>query len=585
MHGPTKGVVRIPHLACGFRIRLTWAISQTLGSQPLEVGMHFALVLERTFMATKKNTHFSRFGGPSCALLAALLCLGLILTGIGCGSTVSKPAIDASHAVPQGWGPASHGADAEPNYQRLFDDEAIADMKVHRFDLVIEQSTHDETMSDLANLLGACGKGARRGPRGPRGPRDPDRPAGRTGPGGSGGPGPGGPGGPGPGPGPGSRAAADPVWVPITVRHDGLVWTHVGMRYKGNSSLRGAWSSCIKKLSFRLDFDQFEEQFPGVLDQRFFGFKKMTFSNGYKDASLIRDKLAGDIFRRAGIPAARGAFAAVYATIGTAKPVYLGLYSMVEDPSNRLLDSQFDDDDGNLYKPESRWGPDTTASTLEADFEKKTNKGEGDWGDVAAVLEALHSATRESDPPSWRSKLEQHLDVPRYVRWLAVNQAMVNWDTYGCMPHNYYLYADPSDATTAAPNGRFTWIPWDLNESLLVGGRCNFADAAGLVPGAEVIGSEWPLIRYVLDDEVYAAMYLEELAGAFEDGGALEPAWLRARIAGYHELIAPYVIGPEAHEIAGYSFLPGARAFRDASQALLDFAAARERLVTEVLKP
>ena len=43
---------------------------------------------------------------------------------------------------------------------------------------------------------------------------------------------------------------------------------------------------------------------------------------------------------------------------------------------------------------------------------------------------------------------------------LALNQAMVNWDTYGRMTHNYYLYSDPSD-------DRFTWIPWDLNEAIL----------------------------------------------------------------------------------------------------------------------
>ena len=50
----------------------------------------------------------------------------------------------------------------------------------------------------------------------------------------------------------------------------------------------------------------------------------MTFSNGFKDDSLIRDKVAADIFRNAGVPAARGAFVRVYVDFGEG-PTYFGL--------------------------------------------------------------------------------------------------------------------------------------------------------------------------------------------------------------------------------------------------------------------
>lgn len=454
---------------------------------------------------------------------------------------------------PTGWGEATHSSDAEPNYDLLFDDEVIADMQVHRIDLVITQDVYDETMTDLESVLGfSCGGGG------------------------------GGPGGGGGGGGGGDFTDEDPVWVPIQVQFNGLEWTQVGMRYKGNSSLSGAWGSCTKKLSFRLDFDQFEEEYPEINNQRFHGFKKMTFSNAYKDDSLIRDKLGADIFRRAGIPSARGAFSQVYATIGSAEPVYFGLYAMIEDPSNKMLDTQFDDDDGNLYKPESQWSSDTSAATLETEFEKKTNEDDADWSDIVGALDALHAANRESDPAAWRATLEQYLDVEGFLRWYAVNQAMVNWDTYGCMAHNYYLYADAGNATDAAPNGRLTWFPWDLNESMLEGGRCR--DSLELVPTAAQVSNQWPLIRYLLDDEVYLQDYKDQLLSVVLEGGGLDAEWVKERIAGYNALITDYVVGPTATESAGYSFLSSSAAFRASVQELQDHIDTRTQVVTSALE-
>ena len=67
---------------------------------------------------------------------------------------------------------------------------------------------------------------------------------------------------------------------------------------------------------------------------------------------------------------ARSAFYRVYLDIGDGNgPTYAGLYTMVEDLSNKFLDSQFKDDSGNLYKPD---GQAATWSTFsEEDFIKR----------------------------------------------------------------------------------------------------------------------------------------------------------------------------------------------------------------------
>lgn len=420
--------------------------------------------------------------------------------------------------LPAGWSEATH-CKADPDYDRLFDDAAV-----QRIDITIPADTHEAMMDDLEELLGGQG-----GPPGP--PSDSDE---------------------------------DPIWVAVSIEHDGRVWNEVGMRYKGNSSLRSAYNQGIGKLAFRLSFDKFEDEHPELDDQRFYGFKKMTFSNGFNDPSLIRDKLAADIFRAHGVPAARGAFARVYVDVGDG-PVYFGLYTMIEDPSNRMLDTQFADDSGNLYKPEGSAAAWTSFS--ETDFEKKTNEDDSDWSDVIAAIDALHAD--RSNPQTYRAGLEQAFDVYGFIGWLAANQAMVNWDTYGWMTHNYYLYGDP-DA-----DGRLVWFPWDLNEAIIDrGGNGPWANASSV--SLDEIGESWPLIRYILDDDVYAAAYADELAAVL-DGAFAEPE-VSAMIDAYHALIEPYVIGADG-ESASYTFLSSDAAFTSSVADMKSHVSARHAAV------
>jgi spore coat protein CotH len=233
--------------------------------------------------------------------------------------------------------------------------------------------------------------------------------------------------------------------------------------------------------------------------------------------------------------------------------VYLGLYTMIEDASDEMLEAQFGDDSGNLYKPDgdaARWN-----RFDEQAFVKKTNEDEADWSDVIAAIDALHSD--RSDAEAWRNRFEAVFDAPAFLRVLAINQAMVNWDSYGFMTHNYYVYADPTDG------GRLTWFPWDLNESMLVmrggpGGRGG-ADPTSVM--LDDMGDDWPVIRFLLDDPVYRALYRDELE-AFLDG-AFAIDTVHEMMDRYHALVAPWVSG-ENGENAPYSNLRNQQEFDDA---------------------
>lgn len=54
-------------------------------------------------------------------------------------------------------------------------------------------------------------------------------------------------------------AEEDPIWVAADISFNGQTWTNVGFRYKGNSTLMGAWGSGSLKLGFKFNFDRYED--------------------------------------------------------------------------------------------------------------------------------------------------------------------------------------------------------------------------------------------------------------------------------------------------------------------------------------
>lgn len=350
----------------------------------------------------------------------------------------------------------------------------------------------------------------------------------------------------------------NPVYVPVLVRFGDQTWPWVGMRFKGNSTLWGVYQQGNGKLPFRLHFDKFEDDYPAINNQRFFGFKELKFGNNFNDDSLVRDKLMSETLRDSGIAAAKGTFARIYVDAGDG-PVYWGLYTMFEDPTNSLLDDWFGTDEGTMYEGDGDGA--SLAYFDAASFEAKTNEDTATWAEVQALVDALASS---SSGPAWRAELEQALEVQGYLRTLAINQIIGNWDTYGRMTHNFYLYADPS------LGGPLVYVPWDFNESYAHGsggGGPGGGGRSALTVSLDEVRADWPLIRRTMDDEVYRADYIAQLADLMATTLAIDTQGQRAQA--YHDLIAPYVIGAEGEQ-PGYTHLRSAAAFDSALGAITE---------------
>jgi len=445
---------------------------------------------------------------------------------------------------PDGWSEQTHSKTTDPNFEVVFPQN-----EVNRLDITIDPDDWAAMMVDMTSIYGEFGSQPMKG-QPPGGGGDPQ---GGTSPG---------IGGPPPGPGMGGMKEGDeynPIWIPATVEFEGDTWNYVGIRFKGNSSLSSSWRSGILKLPLKLDFDEFEDNFPEIDDQRFYGFKQLTLSSNFKDSSFLREKVAADIFRDAGLPSAHTAFYQVFLDHGEG-PIYFGLYTMVEVVDDTVIETQFADDSGNLYKP-SRLGATFALDTFnQGSFDKETNQDEADWSDVQKLYQVLHADLRITNPVQWRASLESVFDVDGFLNWLAVNTVIQNWDTYGIIAHNYYLYNDPE-------TGLLTWIPWDNNEALQ-----ERVQRGNLSLRLDEVTAKWPLIRFLMDDPVYQEIYVVYVDEVIN--GAFNPDQIKLKFQELHDLINPYVVGPEG-EIDAYTHLVSEAAFEDSVAILIQHAYSR----------
>ncbi|WP_405566016.1 CotH kinase family protein [Polaribacter sp. Asnod6-C07] len=429
--------------------------------------------------------------------------------------------VDDTDFEPTDWTTETHSNDVDPNLDEVFEDNTVK-----RLDFVISENNWQSMLADMTSLYGTFGTG--------RGSFSDDD--------------------------------EDPIFVPGQVFYEGIEWYKVGLRFKGNSSLASSWSSGILKLSFKMDFDEFEDDYPQIKNQRFYGFKKFSLKNNYDDESLLREKVATDVFRNAGLAASHTAFYTLYIDYGDG-PQYFGLYTLVEEVDDTVIETQFtSEEEGNLYKPDGDAATFASGTYDEDEYVKKNNEDEADFTDVSNLLTVLHDGTRTTDPETWRTNLEAVFDTDVFLKYLAVNTVIQNWDTYGRMTHNYYLYNNPE-------TNKLTWIPWDNNEALKTGNQ------QGALPlnFSGLSSTSWPLIGYLYQDDVYKAKYDTYVQETID--GPFNETTMQDLYTNYQTLVEEYATS----EVSGYSFLNSSSSFYSAISTLKSHVTSRKNAVETYL--
>ena len=273
----------------------------------------------------------------------------------------------------------------------------------------------------------------------------------------------------------------------------------VGIRFKGNSSLRGSRHSLKKP--FLLDFGHF------VKDQTCCGHSKLNFSNGFKDPSLMREKIAYDLLQKAGVPAPRAAYAKLYLTVeGRYCQEYLGLYTVVEHIDEHFLIDRFGNGDGLLVEIDHL--PDLVY--LGEDWEHYSRNFDlrsGDMSDVTHLIQFI-GFLHNSEDEQFAQMIAAQMNVDSFLWLLAVNVVLVNLDSYLGTGHNYFLHQNTE-------SGRYEMIPLDMNEAFGNFRMGNAQQMLDLDIHSPAAGGK-VLVDRILSIGMYKTQYIQHLTHLME---------------------------------------------------------------------
>ncbi len=237
-----------------------------------------------------------------------------------------------------------------------------------------------------------------------------------------------------------NNGAPDHLMV-AKVKIDTTTFDSIGVKQKGYYSNWGAGTSLKKPL--KIDLDEF------ISSHIYDGIKKINLANGFEDPSMMRDVLAYRFMRNAGINAPRTSYAKLYIN-----NTYWGLYVVIEQVDKRALKNWFPSTAGNLFKcidnTSLSWQG-TTIANYTDEFSLETNKTTNDWTKFVKFVNKINNSGT-----SFKDSINALFNVPQYLKILACDVLMYNWDSYYDHGRNFYLYENPT-------TNLIEWIPWDYN--------------------------------------------------------------------------------------------------------------------------
>ena len=279
-----------------------------------------------------------------------------------------------------------------------------------------------------------------------------------------------------------------------SVRINGVVFTQVGVKYKGNSSYNP--NNAKNPLHINLDY---------LIDQHYQHFTDLKLGNSFSDPSFLREVLCYDILRNY-----MDCSLSNYADV-TINGQHIGLYSNTESVNKHFLGAHYFSAESPLFKcnPIGGAGPGNNSGMpdllwIDGDSTSYYNRYELEsdygWQELVELIDTLNN---------FPSAIENILDIDRVLWMHAFNNVTVNYDSYSGMRQNYYLYQDLNQR----------WVPtiWDLNESF--GGFTNGLSVSGLQTLPLNFGNDamHPLIQKLLSVPMYQRMYLAHIKTITEE--------------------------------------------------------------------
>jgi hypothetical protein len=213
---------------------------------------------------------------------------------------------------------------------------------------------------------------------------------------------------------------------------------------------------------------------------RFHGMKKFHLNNGVQDGSLLNEFISGEMCRAAQVPASRCTHVAL-----KWQGREMGIYVFKESFNEDFFSYFYERTDGSLYDGHF-------ISEIDGNMEKQ----EGDPADTKDI-KGLVEACKEADEKVRWQKLSERLDVPEFLRFLAMETFTSHWDGYNFNQNNYRVYFD-------AKTGKGNFFAHGMDQTWGLTNWSVLRDPISMVGGAVLGNPAWRAQYRKTCDELYA---------------------------------------------------------------------------------
>ena len=322
------------------------------------------------------------------------------------------------------------------------------------------------------------------------------------------------------------------VEMPATLTVDGKSYKNVGVHFRGASSFMRVGDGFKRSLNLTMDLTDKKQQLGG--------YRSLELLNSHEDPTFLRAVLSYQI-ERDYLPAPKANFVRVVINGES-----WGIYANVQAFNKDFLQENFGTTKGNRWKvPGSPGGQGglrylgDAAAPYKQIYQLKSKESPKAWSDLANLCKVLN----ESPAADLEKNLAPILNIDGALKFLALENTLINNDGYWIRASDYSIYQDPK--------GLFHILPHDSNETFVrpggpggPGGRGPGGPGGG---SGRVVGVELdplvaandtskPLISKLLAVPSLRAKYLgyvRQIATQWLDWNKLGPVAQQ-----YHSLIA-----------------------------------------------
>jgi hypothetical protein len=296
------------------------------------------------------------------------------------------------------------------------------------------------------------------------------------------------------------------VDLPVTITVDGKKYPGVGAHFRGNNSF-GAVPDGLKR-SITLSFDFANP------DQNLNGYRSLHLLNSNQDPTFLRSVLYLEVMRDY-MPALKANFMRVVIN-GESWGVYVNQQPFDKD----LLRDAFATTKGTRIKSPNNsrgggfnyLGEDIAA--YRRWYEMRSKDDPKAWADLIKLCRILN----QTPPEHLATALEPVLDVESALKFIALDNALINGDGYWNDGSDFNLYYDAKR--------RFHLLPHDVNEGFRASGGGRGGRGVQLDPFATESDTNKALLNRMLKSPELRARYLgyiRDIAERWLDWNRLGP--------------------------------------------------------------